>query len=133
MVLFILNALRISEKDVTILTHYMYYLINVGYRYVFILLLIIYSSESVSWMESLWWKTAKEILKGKAKGSKLVILGVFLVGVGTTIHISTGEAYYGAPLVMLGAFAFASGLILYNEEARYELEKKRNKDTLKRQ
>ena len=75
------------------------------------------------------WRTAGETLKGKAKGSKLVVLGVFLVIVAVTIHISTGNAYFGAPLLMLGAFAFANGLVLYNEEARYELEKKKANNT----
>jgi len=37
---------------------------------------------------SSWWKTAKDILKGKAKGSKLIILGVFMVGVGATLAIA---------------------------------------------
>lgn len=78
------------------------------------------------------WKTAGHILKGKAKGSKLIVLGIFLVITAVAIHISTGNAQYGAPLLILGAFAFANGLVLYNEEARYELERKKSVSKLSR-
>ena len=34
-----------------------------------------------------WWKTSKKILSGKAKGSKLMVLGVFLVSIGVVLTI----------------------------------------------
>ena len=78
-----------------------------------------------------WWKTAKDILRGKPKGSKLIILGVFLVGIGVIIHISTGNVAFGLPLEMLGSLSFGAGVGIYKEEAEYELEKKREKDAQK--
>jgi hypothetical protein len=75
-----------------------------------------------------WWKTAKDILKGKPKGSKLIILGVFLVGIGVTIHIATGNYAYASPLEILGMFSFGVGLGMYKTEAEYEMERKRQKE-----
>ena len=78
-----------------------------------------------------WWKTAKDILKGKAKGSKLIILGVFLVSIGAVIEITFGSSASGA-FYVLGAMAFTAGIAVYRQEAEYELEKKREKDAQKR-
>ena len=59
---------------------------------------------------SSWWKTAKDILKGKAKGSKLIILGVFMVGVGATFAIAFPQSSSVASVFwMLGIFAFMRG------------------------
>lgn len=77
-----------------------------------------------------WWKTAKDILKGKAKGSKLIILGVFLAGVGVTIEIAF-QSDAGVVFWMLGIIAFMRGVYLYEEEVRDELAKKRRKDAQK--
>lgn len=77
-----------------------------------------------------WWKTAKDILSGKAKGSKLIVLGVFMVSVGAVLTIFY-PASYGSAFVMLGIFAFIMGVSLYMKEAEYELEKKREKDVQK--
>lgn len=74
-----------------------------------------------------WWKTAKDILKGKAKGSKLMVLGIFLVSIGVVVTIYY-PASWGSAFVMLGIFAFMRGLYVYEKEAEYELEKKRKKD-----
>jgi uncharacterized membrane protein len=74
-----------------------------------------------------WWKTAKEILKGKAKGAKLIVLGVFLVSIAVGIGISTGNYGDSSALQMLGIMAFVFGIVLYREEAEHELEKKKEK------
>lgn len=74
---------------------------------------------------SSWWQTARDILKGKPKGSKLIILGIFLAGVGVTIHIATGNQSYGSIFEVLGAFSFGVGLGMYKTEAEYEMEKKK--------
>jgi len=79
-----------------------------------------------------WWKTAKEILKGKARGSKLIVLGVFLASVGVVIQIVYDNSV-SFVFVMFGIIAFMSGIALYREEAEYELEKKREKDAQKRE
>jgi len=74
---------------------------------------------------SSWWQTTKKILSGKAKGSKLIILGVFLVGTGVVLEVSlhtTGSLIF----VVLGVMAFTRGLSIYTKEARAELEKKAN-------
>ena len=76
-------------------------------------------------MTSIWDK-AREILRGKAKGSKLIILGVFLVSVGVALTIYYPESW-SATFVVLGIFAFLRGLSIYEDEARTELEKKREK------
>jgi uncharacterized membrane protein len=70
-----------------------------------------------------WWKTAKDILKGKAKGSKLIILGVFMVsiGVGLDIYFRIGV---GSVFYVLGVVAFMRGVSLYEDEARSELKKR---------
>ena len=80
-----------------------------------------------------WWKTAKDILKGKAKGSKLIVLGVFLVGIGGAIHISTGNYSYAIVFEMFGSLAFGAGVGIYSLEAKYEIEKRREKDVEKRE
>ena len=81
-----------------------------------------------------WWKTAKKILSGKPKGSKLMVLGVFLVGLGTVLEITFQDTLMGAIFfVVMGAWAFMWGWSLYREEAKYELEKKRERDAQKRE
>ena len=77
-----------------------------------------------------WWKTAKEILSGKPRGSKLIVLGVFLVGLGVVLPASGFEE--GLVFVAIGSLAFGVGVSVYREEAEYELEKKREKDAQKR-
>ena len=79
-----------------------------------------------------WWKTAKGILKGKAKGSKLIVLGVFLVSIGAFIEITSGSSASGA-FFFIGAMAFTAGIMVYQREAEHELEKKREKDAQKRE
>jgi len=76
-----------------------------------------------------WWKTAKKILSGKPKGSKLIVLGVFLVGLGTVLEITFGQLTGALFFIVMGMWAFAWGWSLYREEAKYELEKRRAKDT----
>jgi len=78
---------------------------------------------------SSWWKTAKDILKGKAKGSKLIVLGVFMVSVGAALIIvyPTGGLAAGICFLILGQFAFMRGVYLYEDEARAELRKKETK------
>lgn len=80
-----------------------------------------------------WWKTAKGILRGKAKGSKLIVLGVFLITIGVAIHISTGNYSYAMVFEMFGSLAFGAGIGIYSLEAKYEIEKKREKDAQKRE
>ena len=80
-----------------------------------------------------WWKTVKKILSGKPKGSKLMVLGVFLVGVGTSLEITFGHLTGATFFIIMGAWAFMWGWSLYREEAEYELEKKREKDAIKRE
>jgi len=74
-----------------------------------------------------WWKVARDILKGKAKGSKMMVLGIFLVGVNVAIHISTKDLTYGVIFQILGIYAFIRGLLLYEKEAEHELDKRRKK------
>lgn len=73
-----------------------------------------------------FWEKAKDILRGKAKGSKLIVLGVFMVSVGVALDISfqTSVAFV---FWFLGIIAFMRGVFLYEEEARAEIEKKRKK------
>ena len=78
-----------------------------------------------------WWKTAKKILSGKPKGSKLIVLGVFLVGLGTVLEITFGQLTGALFFIVMGMWAFTWGWSLYREEAKYELEKRREKDTQK--
>ena len=78
-----------------------------------------------------WWKTAKNILKGKPKGSKLIVLGVFLVSIGAVLA-SLGSIVW-IIFIMLGSMAFGAGVAVYREDAEYELEKKRKKDTQKQE
>jgi hypothetical protein len=82
---------------------------------------------------SSWWKTAKDILKGKAKGSKLIILGVFMVSIGAALVIvyPTSGWTAGIWFFILGQFAFMRGVWLYEEEARAELRKKKEKEDAK--
>jgi len=79
-----------------------------------------------------WWKTAKNILKGKAKGSKLMVLGIFLVSAGVAVTVLYPTSW-GSAFIILGIFAFMRGLAIYEREAEYELEKKREKDAQKRE
>lgn len=74
-----------------------------------------------------WWKTARDILRGKARGSKLIILGVFMVSIGAALVIafSTGGLTAAMFFFILGQFAFMRGVWLYESEAKAELEKKR--------
>ena len=80
-----------------------------------------------------WWKTAKKILSGKPKGSKMIVLGVFLVGLGTVLEITFGQLMGTIFFIVMGMWAFMWGWSLYREEAEYELKKKREKDAEKRQ
>jgi len=73
------------------------------------------------------WDKAKEIIKGKPKGSKLIVLGVFLVSIGVTLIIYY-PASWASTFVILGIIAFIRGLVIYEDEARIELEKKREKE-----
>lgn len=79
---------------------------------------------------SSWWKTAKDILRGKAKGSKLMVLGIFLVTIGIVVTVYYPTSW-GSAFVILGIFAFMRGLHVYEREAEYELERKRKKDAQK--
>ena len=76
---------------------------------------------------SSYWKTAKDILKGKAKGSKLILLGVFMVGIGVTLQIAL-DNFTASVFWILGIVAFMRGIGLYEDETRAELEKKREKN-----
>jgi hypothetical protein len=78
-----------------------------------------------------WWKTAKDIIKGKPKGSKLIVLGVFLVSIGAVLA-SLGPVVW-LIFTMFGSMAFGAGVAVYREEAEYELEKKREKDAKKQE
>ncbi len=69
------------------------------------------------------WETAKEILSGKPKGGKLIVLGVFLVSVGVGLSFYS-QSNFALPFVLLGALAFGSGLALYQREADRKLRKK---------
>jgi hypothetical protein len=70
------------------------------------------------------WKTAKNILKGKAKGAKLMILGVFLVSIGVSGTLVNRENWGTfSVFTMLGTISFVRGLDLYSVEAKRELEK----------
>ena len=81
---------------------------------------------------SSYWKTARDILKGKAKGSKLIVLGVFMVSIGAVIQLTTNSPASG-PFYFLGAMAFGAGIAVYRGEAEYELDKKREKNVQKKQ
>ena len=74
---------------------------------------------------SSWWETAKNILKGKPKGSKLIVLGVFLVSLGVALD-SIGLDK-GLIFAILGSIAFGAGIAVYREEAELELERKKQK------
>jgi hypothetical protein len=76
---------------------------------------------------SSWWKTAKDILKGKAKGSKLIVLGVFMVSVGAVLVIVYPSNGWSAAIwfFILGQLAFMRGVWLYEEEAKAELRRKK--------
>jgi hypothetical protein len=73
------------------------------------------------------WDKAKEIIKGKPRGSKLIVLGVFLVSIGITLTIYC-PASWASAFVILGVISFIRGLVIYEDEARIELEKKREKE-----
>jgi uncharacterized membrane protein len=73
------------------------------------------------------WDKAKEIIKGKPRGSKLIVLGVFLVSIGITLTIYY-PASWASAFVILGVISFIRGLVIYEDEARIELEKKREKE-----
>jgi uncharacterized membrane protein len=75
-----------------------------------------------------WWKTAKKILSGKAKGSKLMVLGVFLVTIGVVLTIYYPLSW-GSAFVILGILAFVRGLVIYEKEATDELERRKTKNT----
>jgi hypothetical protein len=80
---------------------------------------------------SSYWETARRILSGKPRGSKLIVLGVFLTGVGVGLAIAlssyqpSGSAV-GATSVFwfLGIVAFMRGVALYEKETEIELQKK---------
>ena len=76
---------------------------------------------------SSWWETAKKILSGKAKGSKLIVLGVFLVSIGVALDIAYHEAS-GTVFIVFGALAFGAGIAVYREEAELELRSKYGKE-----
>jgi drug/metabolite transporter (DMT)-like permease len=78
---------------------------------------------------SSWWQTARKILSGKPRGSKLIVLGVFLASIGVVLTLMCPQNY-GAPSVflMLGIIAFMRGISLYEAEVEAELEKERNKE-----
>ena len=80
-----------------------------------------------------WWKTVKKILSGKPKGSKLMVLGVFLVSIGTTLEITFGQLVGTIFFIVMGMWAFMWGWSLYRDEAEYELEKRRKEDAQKRE
>ena len=67
-----------------------------------------------------------KILKGKAKGSKLLVLGTLMVSSGVTFMVFY-PASWGSVFVVLGIIAFMRGLELYERETKYELEKKEKK------
>ena len=74
---------------------------------------------------SSWWKTAKNILSGKARGSKLIILGVFLMSTGAIIEIYVEKSVSASLIFLLvGMWTVQRGWFVYEEEARRELEKK---------
>lgn len=74
---------------------------------------------------SSWWNTAKHILSGKPKGSKLIVLGVFLLSVGTTIEITIKPIPSGASyFLMIGLMLVMWGYFMYREEAQLEMKKK---------
>ena len=76
-----------------------------------------------------WWETTKKILSGKPRGSKLMVLGVFLVSLGVVLPAFGLEG--GVVFIGIGSLAFGVGLGIYRDEAQYELEKKRKKDEKK--
>jgi hypothetical protein len=76
-----------------------------------------------------WWETTKKILSGKAKGAKLIVLGVFLLGLGVVLPAAGIES--GLVFVAAGTAAFITGIHAYQREADYELEKRRKKDAQK--
>jgi len=71
-----------------------------------------------------FWETAK-ILSGKPKGSKLIVLGVFMVSIGVALTIWY-PASWGSAFVILGVFAFVRGLSLYEREVETEIKKKKS-------
>lgn len=59
-----------------------------------------------------WWKEAKDVLRGKAKGSKLIVLGISMVGLGVALTVFY-QASWASVFVLLGILAFWRGLLLY--------------------
>jgi len=72
---------------------------------------------------STWWKSAQSILKGKANGAKLLVIGIFLVGVATAIHLSTQSLTYCVVPYSLGICAFIVGLSVYTQDAKCDRRK----------
>lgn len=74
---------------------------------------------------SSWWGTAKKILSGKPRGSKLIILGVFLMSIGAIIEVSFEKTLSATMIFLLvGMLTVQRGWFLYEEEVKRELEKK---------
>ena len=64
------------------------------------------------------WDTAKKILSGKPRGSKLIVLGVFLITIGGTISFYNPANFAVSAFVFMGIFAFLRGVFLYESEVQ---------------
>jgi len=62
----------------------------------------------------------------------LIVLGVFMVSVGVSLEI-TFRTLVAVVFWMLGMIAFMRGVLLYEDEAKAELEQKMKKDRQKQE
>ena len=67
------------------------------------------------------WHVATRILKGKAKGWKLLVFSVFLLSVGTLLEIIYRLSVGAAVFLVLGINAFAVGIEMYKKEVESSL------------
>jgi uncharacterized membrane protein len=70
------------------------------------------------------WDTAKRILSGKPRGSKLIVLGVFMVTFGAALSFYNPGNFAIGAFVVLGIFAFMRGVSLYETEAQSGKQRK---------
>lgn len=64
------------------------------------------------------WRDVRKILKGKNKGSNLIILGIFLITLGASYQIlepigTSSLSVVGSLLILLGLMAFFIGFLIY--------------------
>jgi hypothetical protein len=73
-----------------------------------------------------WIKTIQRILRGKARGSELMVFGVALTLPGIAIGVNY-EFVYGFYLMVPSLWAVTWGMMDYREEVTYELKTKKKR------